>query len=397
MNAIYCTHTLNAVKGSEDPCGDKVKETSNMSTDQQHPNNESSNRHRKSRLFRNFLFFLVVLLVLIGSFAAVIASIFQKLDDRIIELTSTEKNDNFRHTWRDNNITVELNNMTDMTDMTDVSDEIREIKTRLIDQNNEISKLHELVYYKFDTAVKALNETVEEVQQSVKQQVEEVNENVSSQNSWMAYQFAGTFAILGSLISFWHMTSHIRKMSEPTVQRKIIAIMWMVPIYTVSSWLGLVFVEAQMYLGIIKDFYESYAIYTFLSFLIAILGRGDRNAVIDLLAQHKDHLRTPLRLRPWKPLDFATTRHKAEAVLDQCMLFTLQFVLLRPITTIALVISDTIHESRWDWKYPQFYVMMIVNISIGFAFTGLLRFYHVVKSDLSWCNPFSKFLCIKGK
>mmetsp|Transcript_16637 Transcript_16637/g.24277 ORF Transcript_16637/g.24277 Transcript_16637/m.24277 type:complete len:222 (+) Transcript_16637:219-884(+) len=39
---------------------------------------------------------------------------------------------------------------------------------------------------------------------------------------------------------------------------------------------------------------------------------------------------------------------------------------------------------------------MVVNISIFFAFTGLVRFYHVVKTDLAWCHPFSKFLCIKG-
>eukprot|EP00557_Chaetoceros_sp_GSL56_P004318 CAMPEP_0176495304 /NCGR_PEP_ID=MMETSP0200_2-20121128/10576_1 /TAXON_ID=947934 /ORGANISM="Chaetoceros sp., Strain GSL56" /LENGTH=509 /DNA_ID=CAMNT_0017893155 /DNA_START=344 /DNA_END=1873 /DNA_ORIENTATION=- len=281
--------------------------------------------------------------------------------------------------------------------MTDVTNEIVRLKSELLFQANEIQDLHEMIRLELNTTVKALNDSVFQVQQSLKKEVQVVNDNVNSQNSLMAYQFAGTFAILGSLISFWHMAAHIRKFNEPSVQTKILAILWMVPIYSVSSWLGLVFVSAQAYLSVLKDIYEAYAIYQFLAFLIAILGRGDREAVITLLAKHADHLKSPLRFKFWAKRDpYPSSRHKAEAVLDQCQMFTMQFVLLRPITTIVMVISDAVHESRWDPKYPQFYTMMVVNISIFFAFTGLVRFYHVVKSDLKWCNPFSKFLCIKG-
>jgi len=317
-------------------------------------------------------------------------TIYNKLNTRITKLTSTESQDHRTHNASDHNITLQLKNMSD------VSDEIIKLKQELLTQADEILVLHDMIEYQINTTVQALNDTVEQVQQEVMEQVEEVNENVSSQNSLMAYQFAGTFAILGSLISFWHMAAHIRKFNEPTVQRKIIAILWMVPIYSVSSWLGLVFVRAQAYLSIFKDVYEAYAIYQFLAFLIAILGRGDREAVITLLATHADHLKPPMRLKPWVTREYASSRHKAEAVLDQCQFFTMQFVLLRPITTIIMVIADAVHESRWDPKYPQIYVLVVVNVSIFFAFTGLVRFYHVVKNDLIWCSPFSKFLCIKG-
>jgi len=171
---------------------------------------------------------------------------------------------------------------------------------------------------------------------------------------------------------------------------------WMAPIYSISSWLGLVFLSSQTYLSLIKDIYEAYIIYTFLSFLIAVLARGNRNAVIDLLAQHADHLRPPIKFMFWKKQTFASPRHKAEAVLDQCQILCMQFVFLRPITSIITIVCDAIHESSWDYRYPQFYIMWVVNISIFFAFTGLLRFYHVVKNDLNWINPFAKFLCIKG-
>ena len=57
------------------------------------------------------------------------------------------------------------------------------------------------------------------------------------------------------------MTSHLRKMQEPVVQRKILAILWMSPIYAITSWFSLVFHSAEGYLAIIRDSYEAYVIY----------------------------------------------------------------------------------------------------------------------------------------
>ena len=39
---------------------------------------------------------------------------------------------------------------------------------------------------------------------------------------------------------------------------------------------------------------------------------------------------------------------------------------------------------------------MVTNVSVFFAFNGLLKFYHAVQEDLLWCRPLSKFLAIKG-
>jgi len=338
-----------------------------------------------------FIITTLILIAITVGYTLGLTSVYNRLNDRITSLTTAEVGIQNEEAKEEQNITIQLNNMTD------VSDQIIELRTQINVQTNEIDRLKDVIDYQLNTTVHNLNLTVMEVQESVQQKVQEVNENVSSQNSLMAYQFAGTFAILGSLISFWHMMNHIRKLNEPMIQRKIIAIMWMIPIYSISAWFGLIFVHAQTYLSLIKDFYEAYIIYTFLSFLIAVLARGNRNAVIDLLAQHADHLKPPIRFKFWaKKQPFASPRHKAEAVLDQCQIFTMQFVLVRPVTSIILIICDAIHESSWDYRYPQFYIMWIVNISIFFALTGLVRFYHVVKNDLNWMNPFAKFLCIKG-
>ena len=53
--------------------------------------------------------------------------------------------------------------------------------------------------------------------------------------------FPGTFTLLGCLISLWHLTSHLRHYYKPDVQRRVMAVLWMVPIYSITSWLSLVF------------------------------------------------------------------------------------------------------------------------------------------------------------
>lgn len=328
--------------------------------------------------------------------------IYYVLDNKIIALTSAATQnitivDTDKSAQTDDDAAAIKDVTVAISNMTDVSNELVSIKTQLVSHEEDLLLLHYLIESALNTTVARLNNTIEGVQKEVNSQVKQVNDNVSSQNSLMAYQFAGTFAILGSLISVWHISNHLRSLNEPTVQRKIVAILWMIPIFSMTSWLGLVMVSVESYLGLIKDFYEAYCIYTFLSFLIAVLGRGDRDSVIDLLATHANHLKPPIQFAFWKKRrTFESPRHKAEAVLVQCQLFAMQFVLVRPLTSVALLIADAFVVSRWDLRYPQFYIMMIVNFSVFFAFTGLVKFYHAIRDELAWCHPFSKFLCIKG-
>jgi hypothetical protein len=79
----------------------------------------------------------------------------------------------------------------------------------------------------------------------------------------------------------WHMTAHIRRFKQTYVQRKILAILWMSPIYGITSCLSLVFLAYEGYLAIVKDLSEAYVVYQFLSFLISVLGKGNRDNVVN--------------------------------------------------------------------------------------------------------------------
>lgn len=200
---------------------------------------------------------------------------------------------NMTREQQDYNSLVDSTNLMLLDNMLNIQDQIN--------YNDEIvQKLDEKVSKELNITLHTFNKTVTAVTSSavtVKEEVKNLTNNVDtyvnntqdqfdSQNSMMAYQFSGTFTILGSLIAIWHMSMHLRNFSEPIVQRKILAILLMSPIYSITSFLSQVFVSYVDYFAIIKDFYEAYCIYTFLSFLIAVLGRGDRNKVVELLAKH---------------------------------------------------------------------------------------------------------------
>jgi hypothetical protein len=294
-------------------------------------------------------------------------------------------------------------------DFTTTADKLRQ---ELENAQNDIARQLNLTLGELAATVakaeKDISDEVDKVKSDVDKYVITTQAQFSMENSFMIYQLAGTFTLLSCLISMWHMTAHLRKMNQPDVQRKILAILWMVPIYAVTSWFSLVFPSAEGYLAIVKDGYEAYVIYQFLAFCIAVLGKGDRNAVVDLLATHVDHLTPPFRLFGCfelcgccVPEAYESPRALADDILLQCQVFALQFVFFRPFTTTGMVVLKQLNyygggSGPMDYRAPQFYLTIIQNISIFVAFTGLLKFYHAVDQDLAWCRPFAKFLTIKG-
>jgi len=231
---------------------------------------------------------------------------------------------------------------------------------------------------------------------------------VEKQHDLTIVHIAGTFTLLSCLVTTFHMTSHLRKMNQPIIQRKILAILWMSPIYALTSFLSLVLPpSAEPCLGILKDFYESYVIYQFLSFLIAVLGRGDRQAVVQSLTRHVNHLDPPYK---WlyclfHPPPEESDEAMGSAVLLECQVLAMQFVFFRPACSIVNFVLELMHDdndddgegSKWAFFYsPKFFVIMVENVSVFLAFSGLLNFYHAVRDELAWCQPFAKFLTIKG-
>lgn len=134
------------------------------------------------------------------------------------------------------------------------------------------------------------------------------------------YVLAGSGICTGiaTLLSAVLIQQHMRYFSKPLVQSKIVGILWMVPIYSIDSWLSLSFKDYALYLDMIRDCYEvrrshggcillhvppqsgtpgsrsiplpcnetqAYVLYLFLALLMAYLGDGDELKVIELVEQ----------------------------------------------------------------------------------------------------------------
>lgn len=102
----------------------------------------------------------------------------------------------------------------------------------------------------------------------------------------------GLFVLTALPISFWHITQHIVHYTKPILQKHIIRILWMVPIYALNAvsqlslylidsmmnnyvfycqWMGLLVPRLSIYMDFVRECYEAYVIYNFMVYLLNYL------------------------------------------------------------------------------------------------------------------------------
>ncbi len=79
------------------------------------------------------------------------------------------------------------------------------------------------------------------------------------------------FVCVAVPISFWDVAQHLRHWYDPPLQKCIVRIIWMVPVYAIDSWLALRFVNINIYIGAMRECYEAYVIYNFYLYLLMYL------------------------------------------------------------------------------------------------------------------------------
>ena len=188
--------------------------------------------------------------------------------------------------------------------------------------------------------------------------------------------------------AIWLQTKNYRK---PLLQRYVIRILLMVPIYAASSWASVESLTAAFYLDPLRDIYEAFTIYTFLQLLINFLG-GERSLIIMM------HGRAP-RSHPW-PLNLCFSKVD---ISDPHTFLTikrgiLQYAYLKPIlaiSTIVMKLTDTYQEGYIGLSSGYLWSGIIYNISITLCLYALAMFWVCMSEDLAPFRPMPKFLCIK--
>jgi hypothetical protein len=246
----------------------------------------------------------------------------------------------------------------------------------------------------------------------------------------IAWFSAGAFVLLGFPISMWGIVSHLANYNQPHVQVYIVRILWMVPIYSIESWLAMRFHKQAIYIETLRDLYESYVLYSFLQFLIQVLG-GEEALILML----KD--KSPTRgvhmwglqwcVKPWlmgQPVrktvltstesggggggtnggGNSNTRavkrvHWKSPFFVKCKFGVLQYVLLKFVLAVAVLILEFkgwYKEGDFSVSSGYLYICILTNVSQCWALYCLIFFYYATHTELSPIRPVGKFLSVKA-
>eukprot|EP00934_Nitzschia_sp_Nitz4_P002341 Nitzschia sp. Nitz4//scaffold96_size78090//34370//35842//NITZ4_005493-RA/size78090-processed-gene-0.28-mRNA-1//1//CDS//3329560570//2341//frame0 len=218
-----------------------------------------------------------------------------------------------------------------------------------------------------------------------------------------AFDSAGVMVLGTVVLSVRLVYLHFTHWYMPNVQKYVVRILWMVPLYAIQSWLSLRFREARIYIDTIRDLYEAFVIASFVYYLIELLGGQD--ALVRTLrnkaradpqaAQHLgDHGFILNRvLEPWEVgMEF----------MLQCKHGVLQYVVVKTVATILTYIFQSMGvygEGLFEWNVAYPYLAFILNTSVMYALYCLVKLFHAVNDELrhpiNW-HPLGKFLCVKG-
>lgn len=209
-----------------------------------------------------------------------------------------------------------------------------------------------------------------------------------------AQGIGGTFAVLALIITCHQIYLHLRYYTCPNEQRWIVRILFIVPIYSFDSFLSLLFFSNDnfyVYFDSVRDCYEAFAIYSFLSLCYEYLG-GESSIMSEI------------RGKPIKSSWFYCTcclagRQYTIGFLRFCKQATLQFCVIKPVMaviTLVLQAFSLYRDGNFSPSSGYLYITLIYNASISLALYALFLFYFATKELLSPYEPVLKFFTIKS-
>ena len=218
--------------------------------------------------------------------------------------------------------------------------------------------------------------------------------------------------------------------SKPHIQRHIVRVLWMVPIYALNSWmarkrslttrlpltqpaqvlaLGASCQPEQYFLipDALRSCYEAYTLYSFYRFLTAYIEDRERQPLVAVMARQRPmrHI-LPLRLALWSPFsgwfDVYTLRPWAMGAefLAKCEYGIHGYVIEKPLSTLATLaclFAGRYHaDGMQDMGDAYPYLLAADTFFQCWALYCLILVYLSTHDLLPEIRPTHKFLCVKG-
>lgn len=244
---------------------------------------------------------------------------------------------------------------------------------------------------------------------------------------------AFVFVVLTLPLSAYDVGRHLLHYRDPELQKYVVRIIYMVPIYSIESWLALVFKDGTVVFQTMRECYEAYVIYCLYRLLLCSIARTDeaRLAIIEgKTAKELHHMRPFCHLKTWQGREFMQRTKQG----------TLQYVVIKLICTCVTImtvstpvepldgpvslspapapgaappavspsssgeiipcpdnqVSDLFGEGEFRMDRAYIYVAVATNCSQVWAMYCLVLFYHAFATEMSHIRPLAKLLVVKA-
>ncbi|CAG04497.1 unnamed protein product, partial [Tetraodon nigroviridis] len=219
-----------------------------------------------------------------------------------------------------------------------------------------------------------------------------------------AQAVSGFFVWTALLLTCHQIYMHLRFYSSPREQRHIVRILFIVPVYAFDSWLSLLFFtndQYYVYFDTIRDCYEAFVIYSFLSLCYEYL--GGESAIMAEIRGKPIQFTRDLSLCARSSCLYGTCclRGRAYSIgfLRFCKQATLQFCVVKPLMaaiTVLLQAYGKYKDGDFDVASGYLYVTIVYNVSVSLSLYALFLFYFSTRELLSPYSPTLKFLVVKS-
>ncbi|XP_038890330.1 protein LAZ1 homolog 2 [Benincasa hispida] len=217
---------------------------------------------------------------------------------------------------------------------------------------------------------------------------------------------AACFAVVALVLSLFLILQHLKSYSNPSEQKWIVAVLFMVPVYATESIISLWNPRFSLACDILRNCYEAFALYSFGSYLIACLG-GERRVVELLESESTIQLDEPLiegeekRSRPQRTLWNFLLKPRAlgKDLLTIEKFGLVQYMILKTASAFLAFILELFGvygDGKFKWFYGYPYIAVVLNFSQMWALYCLVQFYNVTHEQLKPIKPLAKFISFKA-
>ncbi|XP_031380578.1 protein LAZ1 isoform X1 [Punica granatum] len=218
---------------------------------------------------------------------------------------------------------------------------------------------------------------------------------------------AGAFVLISLTLSTYLMFEHLSAYKNPEEQKFLIGVILMVPCYAVESFVSLLYPSISVDIEILRDCYESFAMYCFGRYLVACLG-GEERTIEFMERQGRLAGKTPLLdhgsdrgyVKHPFPMNYILNPWKLGLWFYRVIKFGIvQYMLIKALSAVLAVILEALGvycEGEFDLTCGYIYMAVVLNFSQSWALYCLVQFYTATKDELEHIKPLAKFLMFKS-